>query len=58
VETSKRKDLLTSMLNGFGIRRDGDALLLTATPQDFSLGKHSLVQASSRNRLATTGPDK
>lgn len=35
LETSKRKDLLTSTLNGFGIRRDGDALLVKATPQDF-----------------------
>ena len=45
LETSKRKDLLTSTLNGFGIRRDGDALLVKATPQDFSLRKHNLVQA-------------
>lgn len=26
LETSKRRDLLTSTLNGFGIRRDADAL--------------------------------
>jgi hypothetical protein len=45
LETSKRKDLLTSALNGFGIRRDGDTLLVKATPQDFSLRKHNLVQA-------------
>lgn len=45
LETSKRRDLLTSALNGFGIRRDGDALLVKATPQDFSLRKHNLVQA-------------
>jgi hypothetical protein len=43
--TSKRRDLLTSTLNRFGIRTDGDALLVKATPQDFSLRKHSLVQA-------------
>lgn len=45
LEASKRRDLLTSTLNGFGIRRDGDALLVRATPQDFSLRKHNLVQA-------------
>lgn len=45
LETSKRRDLLTSALNGFGIRREGDALLVKATPQDFSLRKHNLVQA-------------
>jgi hypothetical protein len=39
------RDLLTSTLNGFGIRRDGDALLVKATPQDSSLRKHNLVQA-------------
>ena len=45
LETSKRRDLLTSTLNGFGVRRDGDALLVKATPQDFPLRKHNLVQA-------------
>ena len=45
LETSKRRDLLAATLNGFGIRRDGDALLVRATPQDFSLRKHNLVQA-------------
>ncbi|MEX1127695.1 MAG: DUF1829 domain-containing protein [Vicinamibacterales bacterium] len=45
LETSKRKELLASALNGFGVRRDGDALLVKATPHDFSLRKHNLVQA-------------
>jgi hypothetical protein len=45
LETSKRRDLLLATLNGFGIRRDGDALLVKATSQDFSLRKHNLVQA-------------
>jgi hypothetical protein len=36
LETSKRKDLLTSTLNGFGIRRDGDALLVTQRRRTFS----------------------
>ena len=45
LETRKRKDLLTATLNGFGIQRDGDALMVKATPQSFSLRKHNLVQA-------------
>ena len=45
LETSKRRDLLTASLNGFGIRREGDALTVKATAQDFSLRKHNLVQA-------------
>lgn len=45
LETSKRKDLLTAALNGFGVRREGDALLVRATAQDFPLRKHNLVQA-------------
>jgi hypothetical protein len=44
-ERAVKCDLLTSTLNGFGIRRDGDALLVRATPKDFSLRKHNLVQA-------------
>ena len=45
LETKKRKDLLIATLNGFGIQRDGDALIVKATPQNFSLRKHNLVQA-------------
>jgi hypothetical protein len=45
LETSKRKDLLTAALNGFGVRREEDALIVKATTQDFSLRKHNLVQA-------------
>jgi hypothetical protein len=42
----KRQGTPTSLVpHGFGIRRDGDALLVRATPQDFSLRKHKLVQA-------------
>jgi len=40
LETSKRKDLLTSTLNGFGIRRDGDALLVKATFERPLLSAH------------------
>lgn len=45
LETSKRRDLLTATLNGFGVQRDGDALLVKATPATFSLRKHNLIQA-------------
>src|SRR5712691_2497701 len=45
LETTKRRDLLTAVLNGFGVRREGEALVAKATPQDFSLRKHNLVQA-------------
>lgn len=45
LETKKRKDLLTATLNGFGIQRDGDALIVKANTQNFSLRKHNLVQA-------------
>jgi Domain of unknown function DUF1829/Domain of unknown function DUF1828 len=45
LETSKRKDLLTAALNGFGVRREGDSLVVKSTPLDFSLRKHNLVQA-------------
>ena len=37
--------MLGAALNGFGVRRNGDALLVKATVQDFSLRKHNLVQA-------------
>src|SRR5207248_8255446 len=32
-------------LNGFGVRRESDVLLVKATAQDFPLRKHNLVQA-------------
>jgi len=41
----KRKRLLASTLNGFGVQRDGDALIIRATATTFSLRKHNLVQA-------------
>lgn len=45
LDTTKRKDLLTMTLNGFGILRDGDALVIRASAKDFPLRKHNLVQA-------------
>jgi hypothetical protein len=45
LETKKRKDLLMAILNGFGIQRQGDALVVKATSRSFSLRKHNLIQA-------------
>ena len=43
--TDKRKGHLTAILNGFGVRQEGDELQVHATPQDFPQKKHNLVQA-------------
>jgi len=43
--TDKRKAHLTTILNGFGVRQEGDELQVHATPQDFPQKKHNLVQA-------------
>ncbi|HXC12909.1 MAG TPA: DUF1829 domain-containing protein [Stellaceae bacterium] len=45
LESSKRQDLLKMTLNGFGIKLDGKALEVRATPENFALRKHNLVQA-------------
>jgi hypothetical protein len=44
-QSSIPRELLGAALNGFGVRREGNALLVKATTQDFSLRKHNLVQA-------------
>ena len=45
LDTKKRKDLLTLTLNGFGVKTDGDALVVSASQDNFALRKHNLVQA-------------
>jgi hypothetical protein len=45
LETKKRKDLLAATVNGFGVQREGDALVVRTTSQNFPLRKHNLVQA-------------
>jgi hypothetical protein len=45
LESKKRKDLLTMTLNGFGVRLDGDTLVVHASPDNFALQKHNLVQS-------------
>lgn len=41
----KRKALLTTTLNGFGVNRVGRALEVTTTDAEFAFKKHSLLQA-------------
>jgi len=45
LESRKRQDLLRMTLNGFGVRLHGKALEVHATPDNFALRKHNLVQA-------------
>lgn len=43
--TPKRQELLKMTLNGFGVKQNRDELLVTATPENFPLRKHNLIQA-------------
>ncbi len=45
LESKKRKELLISTLNGFGVKLDNGALIIHASTDNFSLRKHNLVQA-------------
>ena len=45
LESRKRQDLLKMTLNGFGVKMDGKALQVQASPDNFALRKHNLVQA-------------
>lgn len=45
LETQKRQDLLRVTLNGFGVQIEGKALQVHASPENFALRKHNLVQA-------------
>ncbi len=45
LESRKRRDLLQMTLNGFGVQMDGTALEVHASPENFALRKHNLVQA-------------
>jgi hypothetical protein len=45
LDSPKRRDLLNLTLNGFGVQREGDALVVHASPSEFPLRKHNLVQA-------------
>jgi hypothetical protein len=41
----KRKEILNTTLNGFGVRLEDGALKVQATPDNFPVKKHNLVQA-------------
>lgn len=45
LESRKRQDLLKMTLNGFGVQLDGRSLQVHASPDNFALRKHNLVQA-------------
>jgi len=45
LESKKRQELLKLTLNGFGVQVDGNALQVHASPDNFALRKHNLVQA-------------
>lgn len=45
LESRKRQDLLKMTLNGFGVHMEGKALQVQASPDNFALRKHNLVQA-------------
>ncbi len=45
LDTPKRKEMLRTTLNGFGVRLMSGALQLHATGDNFALRKHNLIQA-------------
>jgi hypothetical protein len=44
-DTPKRQELLKITLNGFGVQRERDALVVNCTPDNFPVRKHCLLQA-------------
>ncbi len=45
LDTDKRRAHLRSILQGFGVRNEGDELCVATTPEDFPQRKHNLIQA-------------
>lgn len=45
IDSSKRQALLKSTINGFGVQVNNEALEVHASPDNFALRKHNLVQA-------------
>jgi hypothetical protein len=45
IDTEKREKLLQITLNGFGVKKDRDRLVIKATESNFPIKKHNLVQA-------------
>jgi hypothetical protein len=62
IDTPNRQRILETILNGFGVRRNGDELYIEASMKSFPEKKHSLLQAmlavndmfmTSKQRVAT-----
>lgn len=45
LDTDKRQHHLKAILQGFGVRSEGDELCVSTTPKDFPQRKHNLIQA-------------
>lgn len=45
LQSPKRQDMLRMTLNGFGVQINNNALQIHASPENFALKKHNLVQA-------------
>ena len=45
LDSKKRQDLLEMTLNGFGVKKDGNALQVHSSSDNFALRKHNLLQA-------------
>ncbi|MYJ86800.1 MAG: DUF1828 domain-containing protein [Rhodobacteraceae bacterium] len=45
INSPKRQSMFHTILNGYGVKVNKSALIVKATPENFSLKKHSLVQA-------------
>ncbi len=45
IEGEKRKQILSSILNGFGAKLKGDEIIMEANPEEFPQKKHNLIQA-------------
>ena len=45
IDSPKRQTMFRTTLNGFGVQANGKVLEVKATPENFSLKKHNLVQA-------------
>ncbi|MEM9299984.1 MAG: DUF1828 domain-containing protein [Bacteroidota bacterium] len=45
LDSPRRQKLLEMTLNGFGVHKDGNQLLVKTTERDFPLNKHNLIQA-------------
>ncbi|MFH1743641.1 MAG: DUF1829 domain-containing protein [bacterium] len=45
LDSPKRQQLLKITLNGFGVKQNGNELQVQASPENFALRKHNLIQA-------------